>query len=182
MAIYTKAGDKGKTSLLTGTKVSKHHLRLEAYGTIDELNAHIGLLRSQHTDETTKNRLTAIQDNLFTMASHLAADDQEVSFSLPEFQPSATQKLEDAIDDMEQALPELKNFVHPGGDNAVSFCHIARTVCRRAERRLVELTEETEIEAKFVIYLNRLSDFLFVLARKLSYDNNLEEIAWKPQK
>lgn len=182
MAIYTKVGDKGMTSLLSGTKVPKHHMRLEAYGTIDELNTHIGLLRSQDVDETSRAELIAIQDSLFTMASHLAVDNTEIEFSLPEFREDATNDLEKAIDAMDKDLPELKHFIHPGGNNPVSYCHIARTVCRRAERRVVQLNEKTEIPEKFVIYLNRLSDYLFVLARKLSFYSNAEEIPWKPQR
>lgn len=178
MKIYTKTGDKGKTSLLSGKRVEKYHPRLHAYGTTDELNSCIGLLREYASAET-KAQLIAIQETLFNIGSHLAAEGGEQKFPMPTLSNERIQELESAMDAMNESLPELRNFILPGGHISVAHCHIARTVCRRAERYVVELATTDEIPEFIVVYLNRLSDFLFVLARKFAVDNNADEIAWK---
>lgn len=181
MKIYTKKGDKGKTSLIGGTRVEKHHTRIEAYGTVDELNSFIGLVRDQAIDEESRECLIDIQDRLFTMGSLLASDPEKSRMKLPEIALEDIEKLEKEIDRMNETLPELKTFVLPGGHTTVSFCHIARCVCRRAERKITLLKETAEINEFILMYLNRLSDYLFVLARKLTFDLNAEEIPWKPK-
>lgn len=181
MAIYTKFGDKGKTSLLSGTVVPKHHIRIETYGTIDELNTYIGMLRSQDAIYgDTKNTLIDIQDSLFVMGSYLAMDQDPDQASLPAFNEDIIGLLEREIDKMDKDLPPLRNFIHPGGNFIVSACHISRTVCRRAERRLVQMGDETSVNEQFIVFINRLSDYLFVLSRKLAKDTQAEEIPWKP--
>ena len=180
MKIYTKTGDKGSTSLLGGTRVSKSNIRIEAYGTIDELNSFIGLLRDFSSEnENRKNLLISIQEKLFTIGSTLATAPGK-KFNTPNLQEADILLLENEMDKMDKELPTLKNFVLPGGHQYVSFCHIARTVCRRAERKCIELALNEEVNEAIVKYLNRLSDFLFVLSRKLSLELNAEEIAWKP--
>jgi len=177
--IYTKTGDKGKTSLVTGTRVPKSHLRLDAYGTIDELNSYIGLLRTLELEEALKTKLADIQNNLFTIASILATDSNEMLQKLPKIKPESIEFLEKEMDIMSSSLPELRNFILPGGHTFSAFCHIARTVCRRAERIIVKLSQDIEIEEMVIIYINRLSDYLFLLARKISADFNAEEFIWK---
>lgn len=179
--IYTKTGDKGQTSLIGGTRVPKHHIRIEAYGTVDELNSFIGLIRDQAIDTVSSDLLLIIQDRLFTMGSRLAADPGKNKMVLPEITEHDVEQLEQAIDTMEASLPEMKNFVLPGGHPIVSYCHIARCVCRRAERCVLKLSENEQVEELILKYLNRLSDYLFVLSRKLAKDNNAPEIPWKPK-
>ncbi len=176
--VYTKTGDKGTTGLIGGTRVSKSDIRLEAYGTIDELNSYIGLLRSYVTDEL-DNVIIGIQNNLFNIGSYLATDDSVSDFrSNIKLEEVRIEELEKEIDKMEQNLPKLTGFVLPGGHESVSFCHIARTVCRRAERRVVSMSEHFETDSWIVRYLNRLSDFLFVLSRYFSAGFGVEEIHW----
>lgn len=179
--VYTKTGDKGETSLLGGTRLPKHHIRIEAYGTVDELNSHIGLVRDQAIDAHSKEVLIEIQDRLFTLGSLLAADPKKNKMKLPEVKEEDVTYLEKEIDKMDEVLPEMKHFVLPGGNTTVSFCHIARCVCRRAERATLKLSENEEVHPIIVKYLNRLSDYLFVLSRKLAMDSKAEEIPWKPR-
>lgn len=180
MKIYTKTGDSGKTSLLSGSRVSKSHIRINSYGTIDELNSHIGLLRDQAVNDKRKDLMIDIQDKLFTIGSLLASDPAKpIPEYLPQLQKEHIIRLENAIDEMEVTLPPMKNFVLPGGHQSISFCHIARCVCRRAERLVIELQEQESVNEIIIIYLNRLSDFLFMLARKMTQELDAEEIAWR---
>lgn len=181
MKIYTRTGDKGQTSLLGGTRVPKHHLRIEAYGTLDELNSHIGLLRDQGLSEQMVNELLEVQDRLFTLGSHLASDPEKSKVRIPDIGADDIAYLENAIDRMNESLPEMRHFVLPGGHSAVSICHIARCVCRRAERLVVHLAEISPVEEIVVQYMNRLSDYLFVLSRKISAEFNAIETPWKPR-
>ncbi len=176
--IYTKTGDKGETALLGGTRVPKHHIRIEAYGTVDELNSWIGNIRdSIGVDFETE--LYRIQNYLFTLGSHLATTPtKEVKMSLPDLKPKEINFLEERIDQMEQTLPALKNFVLPGGHPYASKLHIARCVCRRAERISVALSVEENIDQTIIQYLNRLSDYLFVLSRFVLKKNEGEEVIW----
>ncbi len=178
MKIYTKKGDKGMTGLVGGKKVSKDDIRVEAYGTVDELNAWIGLLRDTVTADSTKKTLLNIQHHLFNAGSLLATPPGR-EFNLPKVTEEHIRELEVAIDEMEKALPALKAFILPGGTHLASYCHIARTVCRRAERRVVGLANEQPVEEVILRLLNRLSDYLFVLSRKLVVDEGAEEIFWK---
>lgn len=178
MKIYTKTGDKGYTSLIGGTRVPKHHLRIECYGTVDELNSHIGLIRDQEISGHDKQVLKEIQDRLFTIGSSLASDPEKSKMIIPDLHENDIELLEKEIDAMNEKLPELRNFILPGGNNAISFCHIARCVCRRAERLSVHLSEESKVNEKVNIYLNRLSDYLFVLARKIGNDLKIPENQW----
>ena len=180
MKIYTKGGDKGKTSLLGGKRVSKSDIRIEAYGTVDELNANIGLLKDYEISNDYKQSLLKIQNDLFKMGSILACEVDPDQYNLSGIEDSDINEIEKLIDEMENALPVLKNFILPGGDPAVSQCHITRCVCRRAERLIVLLNEEEKIDDVIIRYLNRLSDFLFVLARKIGYDKGINEINWMP--
>lgn len=181
--IYTKTGDKGETSLIGGTRLPKQHIRIEAYGTVDELNSHLGLLRDV-TPEADFNFdiLLHIQDRLFTIGSHLAADPQKNKMKLPELYNEDVTELEKAIDKMNEVLPEMKHFVLPGGHIHVSYAHIARTVCRRAERSVLKLAENEVVEAIIPQYLNRLSDYIFVLSRYMSQNVRAKEIPWLPKK
>ncbi len=181
MKIYTKGGDKGTTSLLGGTRVPKHHLRIEAYGTIDELNSNIGLVRSYDMKDTDREFLIKIQDELFTMGSQLATEPGNDKVKIPKLTPKNTADLEKRIDEMNDELPPMRNFVLPGGDLSVAQTHVARCVCRRAERIVLELNDLEGVEEDIRIYLNRLSDFLFVLSRKLTQDTGSEEIPWTPR-
>lgn len=180
MKIYTKKGDKGETGLLGGTRVKKSHIRIEAYGTVDELNSWIGLIRDQNIDSHSKELLALIQDRLFTLGSHLASDPAKKKMKLPDITEGDVTLLEKEMDAMNEKLPEMKNFVLPGGHTTVSYCHIARCVCRRAERCTVNLAEKEKADPLLIQYLNRLSDYLFVLSRKLSSDLKAEEMPWKP--
>ena len=181
MKIYTKKGDQGQTSLIGGTRVPKHHLRINAYGTVDELNSCIGLLRDQDISKDIIGVLLIIQDRLFTIGSMLAADPERSKMKLPDILDEDINLLETEMDQMESNLPEMRNFVLPGGHQTVSFCHLARCVCRRAERLTVELSEDNKLPERIIKYLNRLSDYLFVLARKLTHDLGAEEIPWTPK-
>lgn len=180
MKIYTKTGDAGKTSLIGGTKVLKSDLRIDAYGTVDELNSYIGLISDFSQNNHAKDILKEIQDRLFTIGSELACDpDKKTKMAIPDLHESDVQLLEKEIDKMDEELPLMKNFILPGGLPAVSFIHIGRCVCRRAERCCVKLNEK-ETENDLVIkYLNRLSDYLFTLARYTSLENNAPEVIWK---
>jgi cob(I)alamin adenosyltransferase len=166
MSIYTKTGDSGMTSLANGVRVAKNHIRVESYGTIDELNAHIALLETVIEDDALKKELRLIQDNLFIIQTHLAIDNSKsCPFELPDLQTINPQILEQQIDIMTEKLPKLQSFVHLGGHPTVAQCHIARCICRRAERVLVTLAEKYTVDAKILEYINRLSDYLFVLGR-----------------
>ena len=182
MKVYTKTGDKGDTSLFGGTRVSKGNLRIHSYGTVDELNSYIGLLRDLCTEFSSNKELIRIQDRLFTLGAILATESASAKKKLPLISPSDITYLENAIDEMESTLEPIKTFVLPGGHPTVSYCHIARCVCRRAERLTVELAEEHEIDSLVIQYLNRLSDYLFVLARFLSKSLNAREVPWIPEK
>lgn len=189
MKIYTKTGDKGTTALFGGTRVPKHHIRIESYGTVDELNSHIGLIRDQDIAENHKQLLAHIQDRLFTLGAILATDPEKAilksgkeRLNIPKIDDEDIALLEHTIDQMNETLPPMTNFILPGGHQTVSFCHIARCVCRRAERQTSFLNENEAVDEKVLMYLNRLSDFLFVLARKLSQELQAEEIKWIPQK
>jgi cob(I)alamin adenosyltransferase len=181
--IYTKTGDLGKTSLIGGTKVSKSNLRIEAYGTVDELNSYIGLIGDYNVDKQTKITLKEIQDRLFTVGSSLACDpDKEPLMKIPDLKETDIVFLETEIDRMNEVLPEMKSFILPGGHVAVSSTHIARCVCRRAERLCVSLQDhELFVDPLVIKYINRLSDYLFVLARYIGQLLGAEEIAWKPR-
>jgi cob(I)alamin adenosyltransferase len=181
MKIYTKTGDKGQTSLIGGTRVPKHHLRIESYGTVDELNSYIGLIRDQQVSEHQQDLLKEVQDRLFTIGSALASDPEKSKMKIPDLHQEDIELLEKEIDTMTADLPELRHFILPGGSNAVSFCHLARCVCRRAERICVHLSEDSFVDEKVMVYLNRLSDYLFVLSRKLCFDNQMEENKWIPR-
>jgi len=181
MKIYTKKGDKGETSLLGGTRVKKSNIRIESYGTVDELNSWLGLIRDQNISSDTKKILVHIQDRLFTIGSHLASDPNKKGIKIPDIKEEDIVALEKQIDKMNEVLPEMKNFVLPGGHTTVSYCHIARCVCRRAERCAVNLASKEKVEDIIIKYLNRLSDYLFVLSRKFSHDLKAEEIPWKPK-
>ena len=179
--IYTKTGDRGTTSLIGGTRVPKYDDRIEAYGTVDELNAFIGLLRDQEIDAHSKEILLEIEDRLFTLESILAVDSERHLKSLPGLIEDDITLLEKEIDAMNETLPELTSFILPGGHLAISYCHVARTVCRRAERLVIKLNESFPVPPITISYLNRLSDYLFVLARKFSQDFGVKESLWKPR-
>lgn len=182
MKIYTKTGDKGQTSLIGGTRVAKSDLRIEAYGTVDELNSYIGLIRDQAVNVARRDLLKEIQDRLFTVGASLATDPEKAGKKpIPDLLESDIALLEQEMDKMDAELPELRHFVLPGGHQAVSFCHLARTVCRRAERVVIRLEAEEFVEELVVKYLNRLSDYLFVLSRKMAQDLQAEEVKWFPR-
>src|ERR1700759_3099821 len=178
MKIYTKTGDKGLTSLIGGTRVPKHHIRIESYGTVDELNSYIGLIADQDIALHDKEILKQIQDRLFTIGSSLASDPEKSKMIIPDLHLEDIKLLEREMDLMDEHLPELKHFILPGGSNAISFCHIARCICRRAERITVHLAEESPVAEKVNIYLNRLSDYLFTLARKIGHEKSIPENKW----
>lgn len=189
MKIYTKTGDTGKTSLFGGTRVPKYHLRIEAYGTVDELNSYIGLIRDQKIDSHTTEILLKIQNELFTLGSMLATPpEKEIlksgkeRLNINKVSEESVALLENEIDLMNESLPPMSHFILPGGHTTVSFCHIARCICRRAERITTQLSDESTINPKILVYLNRLSDYLFMLARKLTIDNQAQEIPWIPEK
>ena len=177
--IYTGGGDKGTTALVGGFRVPKTHPRLEAYGTIDELNSHIGLLMAETDDPETLDTLRFVQHKLFTVGSYLATDPTKTDFRIESrVTPEAIRRLEGAIDSLDAQLPRLKAFVLPGGNRASAQAHVCRTVCRRAERRIYRLTEEAEVEAPVLIFINRLSDLLFVIARNECVRRGDDEIVW----
>jgi len=182
MKIYTRTGDDGTTGLIGGSRVKKHNIRLESYGTIDELNSYIGVIRSMQSDMHTDQVLEIIQNKLFVIGANLATDEtiDLIKKQLP-CKKADIELLENEMDGMNLSLPELRNFILPGGCQASSFCHVARTVCRRAERRIVELAENKEVEQNLIKFVNRLSDYLFVLSRKLNLDQNTAEILWSPE-
>ena len=180
MKVYTKTGDKGTTSLIGGKRVLKSDLRIEAYGTIDELMAYTGLLYDQLENKKDRELFLTIQDRLMTCATIVATDCDDCELKLPEISNNDIELLEKEIDQLDKKLPPLTKFILPGGHTTVSFCHIARTVCRRTERLVIRVNQEKN-DLDFVVkYLNRLSDFFFVLSRKLSIDLNCEEISWIP--
>ncbi|HTF04017.1 MAG TPA: cob(I)yrinic acid a,c-diamide adenosyltransferase [Bacteroidia bacterium] len=182
MKIYTKTGDKGLTSLIGGTRVPKHHIRIEAYGTIDELNSWIGVIRDCITEEKTKQLLIQIQDQLFTIGSQLASDPEKSHMKLPEITDGHVAAMETEMDAIDKVAPPMRNFVLPGGHLTVSYCHVARCVCRRAERCVIHLSESEPVEEIIIRYINRLSDYLFMLSRKLTHELGAEEIPWIPAK
>ncbi|WP_299465627.1 cob(I)yrinic acid a,c-diamide adenosyltransferase [uncultured Microscilla sp.] len=181
MKIYTKTGDKGKTSLIGGTRVSKSHLRIEAYGTVDELNSYIGLLSDQPVNKPHLAVLKEIQDRLFTIGSSLASDPEKSKMKIPDLLETDIALLESEMDKMNAVLPELRAFVLPGGHSSISFGHIARTVCRRAERMVIALQEVDFVADLVVQYLNRLSDYLFTLCRAMHQDMDIAETPWQPR-
>lgn len=179
--IYTKTGDKGETSLIGGTRVPKYHERIEAYGTLDELNSFIGLLRDQLTDFHQREVLLKIQENLFTAESLLATDsEKQLTRELPHLSEKDVLTLESEIDAMNEHLPALSSFILPGGHPLVSLSHVCRTVCRRGERIIIKLAAETDVDAILIKYINRLSDYLFVLARELAFANKIPDLPWRP--
>tara|TARA_X000000950_G_scaffold35695_2_gene38202 strand:- start:42596 stop:43183 length:588 start_codon:yes stop_codon:yes gene_type:complete len=184
--LYTKTGDDGTTGLLSGKRVSKHHVRIKAYGTVDELNVWVGMLRNFKSDKDTQDTLIKIQQELMTMGSQLADDAAfEVSKLVNILEPIDEENvlfLENQIDKLSNALPELKNFVIPGGHQAVSYTHLARCTCRKAERFITELNQVESVPEIIIAYINRLSDYLFVLSRKFAHDLSVSEIKWVPQK
>lgn len=189
MKVYTKTGDKGTTALFGGTRVPKHHIRIESYGTVDELNSYIGLIRDQEINPLYQNVLIEVQDRLFTLGAILATPPEKEILKNGEKRlqnlgiiESDIEFLETEIDTMEENLPPMTHFVLPGGHTTVSYCHIARCVCRRAERLATHLNEIEPTDELVLKYLNRLSDYLFVLARKLSFDLNANEVPWIPRK
>ena len=189
MKIYTKTGDKGTTSLFGGTRVAKHHIRINSYGTVDELNSWLGLLRDQEMNEHSRKMLIITQDKLFTVGAILATDPEKARLksgkervNIPRITYSDVEQLENEIDNMNESLPPMTHFILPGGHTTVSYCHIARTICRRAERMVTLLHENEPVDVMILTYLNRLSDYLFILARKLSFDLKADEIKWIPEK
>jgi cob(I)alamin adenosyltransferase len=181
MKIYTKTGDAGTTALLGGARVSKAHLRIDAYGTVDELNAYIGLLKDQETNHKRAFFLKEVQEILFTLGASLATGPDKVKVKKPIIFPGDVVALEVEIDAMEAKLDPLKKFILPGGHQVVSFCHLARTVCRRAERCVISLHEQEQVEEIIIQYLNRLSDYLFVLGRLVAKELEVEEVTWEPR-
>jgi cob(I)alamin adenosyltransferase len=189
MKIYTKTGDTGTTALFGGTRVKKYNLRIESYGTVDELNAYIGLIKDQEISNSIKESLLKIQNELFTLGAMLATPPEKETLksgkerlNIPKINEDSIQFLEKEIDKMDTELPQMTHFILPGGHQTVSFCHLARCVCRRSERLSVELNDQENINNDILKYLNRLSDYLFVLARKLSKDLLVEETKWIPEK
>lgn len=189
MKIYTKTGDKGTTALFGGTRVPKDHLRIESYGTIDELNSYIGLIKDQKVDIHTEQSLIKIQHDLFTLGAMLATPPEKETLksgkerlNILKINASSISFLEKEIDAMNNELPQMTHFILPGGHQTVSFCHIARCICRRSERLVVTLHSQESLSADILMYLNRLSDYLFVLARKLSKDLSAKEVKWIPEK
>ena len=181
MKVYTKKGDKGTTQLIGGTRIPKNSLRIEAYGTVDELNSFIGLIRDQEISETYVNQLLEVQDRLFTLGALLATDPSKQKMKLPELMVSDIKVVEEWIDAMDAELEPMRNFVLPGGHTTVSYTHIARCVCRRSERVITELSLEDVVAPVVLAYINRLSDYLFMLGRKLSKDLNINEQPWTPR-
>ncbi len=179
--IYTKTGDQGETGLFGGLRLPKSHIRIDAYGTVDELNAFIGQLRDGIEEQALRDLLKEIQDRLFVIGSNLASDPTK-EMAVPDILPSDITLLESQMDEMDKSLPALKNFILPGGHPSVSHAHLCRTICRRAERQVVALQQIDKVEPILIQYLNRLSDYFFVLSRKLGHDLGIEEIAWNPRK
>ncbi len=183
MKIYTKTGDEGFTSLYGGKRVTKNHARIEAYGTIDELNAFVGLLRDQDIAKAHKVFLLAIQTELFSVGAIMATpNDNQKRLNIQKVDPKSIEALELEIDTLDEELPKMTHFVLPGGHPIVSYCHVARTICRRSERLAYELNHFEPLDAEVLKYLNRLSDYFFVLARKLTLELSVEEVKWIPKK
>jgi cob(I)alamin adenosyltransferase len=180
--IYTKTGDQGKTSLIGGTRVPKYDERIEAYGTVDELNAFTGLLRDQEIDDHSKTILLEIQNRLFDLESVLAHDRSKKVSGLPKIMEKDIEHLEQEIDKMNETLPPLTAFILPGGHPTISLCHVCRTVCRRAERLVLKAAENHPSDETGIKYLNRLSDYFFVLGRKFAKDLHIDETLWKARK
>jgi cob(I)alamin adenosyltransferase len=181
MKIYTKKGDKGMTGLIGGSRVSKASLRIECYGTVDELNSWMGVIRDGKLINIHQEQLTEIQDRLFTIGSSLACDDENSGMKIPDLLTEDVEKLEDWMDEMDAQLQPMRSFILPGGDQTSSFCHVARCVCRRAERICVDLSSTEFVAELVLIYLNRLSDYLFVLSRKIASDNGVIDHPWTPR-
>ncbi|MFA7273559.1 MAG: cob(I)yrinic acid a,c-diamide adenosyltransferase [Crocinitomicaceae bacterium] len=181
MKIYTKTGDKGQTSLIGGTRVPKSSMRIESYGTVDELNSYLGLIRDQAIDPEYIRQILEIQDRLFTIGSHLATDIEKSKMKIPDLFQQDIENLEHWMDEMDALLPEMRSFVLPGGHPTVSHTHVARCICRRAERIIVDLMNHEQVEDIVPQYMNRLSDYIFVLSRKLTLDLNAKETPWKPR-
>ncbi|AEG99985.1 cob(I)yrinic acid a,c-diamide adenosyltransferase [Lacinutrix sp. 5H-3-7-4] len=189
MKVYTKTGDKGTTALFGGTRVPKHHIRIDSYGTVDELNSYIGLIRDQEINQLYKNILIIIQNKLFTVGAILATDPEKMvlkngkeRLNINKITSEDIELLEREMDSMNESLPQMTHFVLPGGHQTVSFCHVARCVCRRAERLASALNDIEPFLPEALTYLNRLSDYLFVLARKLTHDLQADEVKWIPEK
>jgi cob(I)alamin adenosyltransferase len=181
MKIYTRTGDKGSTTLVGGKQVPKTHIRIEAYGTVDELIAHLGMIRDLSDNQVIKNKMLEVQDRLMTCAAILATDCEDCQVKIPVIIESDISSLEKSIDEMELVLPALTSFVLPGGHVLSSQCQIARTICRRAERQIIRLSTELFVPETVIKYINRLSDYLFVLARKVLRDFNAKDTPWKPK-
>lgn len=181
MKIYTKKGDQGHTGLIGGTRVSKGEIRIEAYGTVDELNSYIGLIRSFDINTNAVQQLMEIQDRLFTIGSSLASDPEKSNMKIPDLQESDVESLENWMDEMDTTLPELTSFVLPGGHPFIGHIHVCRCVCRRTERLVVTLDVHDFVAPLVLTYLNRLSDYLFVLGRKIAMDLNILEKEWHPR-
>ncbi len=183
MRIYTKKGDQGLTSLIGGTKVPKSHLRIDCYGTVDELNSCLGVLRAMPIpDKKARAVLDVVQERLFVVGSLLACDPKASKMTLPALDEKDVTLLEQEIDRMTAALPPLKSFILPGGSQSGAWCHVVRTVCRRAERQAVALASKDKVDGLIIVYLNRLSDYLYVLARKINKDKRVPEVSWKPKR
>ncbi|GAB3306441.1 cob(I)yrinic acid a,c-diamide adenosyltransferase [Hymenobacter tenuis] len=181
LKIYTKTGDKGLTSLIGGTRVPKSSLRIDCYGTVDELNSYLGLVRDQEVNAKRRDLLKEIQDRLFTIGASLASDPEKSKMKIPDLHEQDITLLEQEMDRMNETLPELRVFVLPGGHQSVSFAHVARCVCRRAERLVIQLREDSFVADLVIVYLNRLSDFLFVLSRQMAHELQAEEVKWEPR-
>lgn len=181
MKIYTKTGDQGSTSLFGGKRVSKADLRIDTYGTVDELNSWIGVLRDQSVNQSRKEILVEIQDRLFTIGSILATEPENTKVKIPSLAESDIELLENKMDAIDAVLPPMRFFVLPGGNASVSFGHVARTVCRRAERLIIALSETEKVDPLVIKYMNRLSDYLFVLCRLMTQELQAEETPWKPR-
>lgn len=182
MKLYTRTGDHGQTSLLGGSRVAKHDIRIEAYGTVDELNSWLGLLRDQIPDDHEISTLIGIQEDLFVIGSHLASEPSKANIKIPDLPADAAERLEREMDRMEEAVPALRSFILPGGHVVVSHCHIARCICRRAERRVIALGDaHPPAYTDIIRYLNRLSDYLFMLARFESQRLGVAETPWNPR-
>lgn len=181
MKIYTKTGDQGSTSLFGGKRVSKADLRIDTYGTVDELNSWIGVLRDQSVNQSRKEMLVEIQDRLFTIGSILATEPENTKVKIPSLAESDIELLENKMDEMDALLPPMRFFVLPGGHTSVSFGHVARTVCRRAERLVIALSQTEKVDPLVIKYMNRLSDYLFMLCRTMAHELKTEEVPWKPR-
>lgn len=177
--VYTKTGDKGTTGLIGGTRVPKTHIRLEAYGTVDELNSNLGLLATYLTDKRDSDFVQSVQDKLFVIGSYLATDQENIQLKdVSIITPADVEAIECEIDALDEVLPSLHAFIIPGGSRGSALCHVCRTVCRRAERRILTLSENYTISADLLAYVNRLSDYLFVLSRKINFNDGKDEIFW----